>query len=110
MLTPPILSSARGASKSTLFTVDSKIPSEKLGMGSKVQPKKRLVEQVMLPFCCFQNRFQTENRSACFFLPLASLLELLSRKHSKVLEQATQSTSPALGGDGAGQVPDYVSR
>uniref|UniRef100_A0A8C4QHW9 Dymeclin n=1 Tax=Eptatretus burgeri TaxID=7764 RepID=A0A8C4QHW9_EPTBU len=39
---------------------------------------------------------------------IISLLELLSRKHSKVLEQATQSTSPALGGDGVGQVPDYA--
>uniref|UniRef100_UPI00358EEEA2 dymeclin isoform X2 n=1 Tax=Myxine glutinosa TaxID=7769 RepID=UPI00358EEEA2 len=39
---------------------------------------------------------------------IVSLLELLSRKHSKVLEQATQSTSPALGADGTGQVPDYA--
>lgn len=44
--------------------------------------------------------------SVCLF---SSLFALLSRKHNKVLERATQSLQRPLGADGTA-LPDYVSR
>ncbi|XP_061414368.1 dymeclin [Lethenteron reissneri] len=39
---------------------------------------------------------------------IMSLLELLSRKHNKVLEQATQMHGASLGEDGSPSLPDYA--
>ncbi|XP_078710917.1 dymeclin isoform X4 [Lampetra fluviatilis] len=41
---------------------------------------------------------------------IMSLLELLSRKHNKVLEQATQMHGASLGEDGSPSLPDYGGR